>query len=220
MAGIGLGLIVPAELSRQLDGGGSIASGSTEKDPFVPAAKTIQQAPDTIYLTFDDGNVGLPQKLAALQALAVPATFFLTGQAIKRQPKQIEELLRDGHRLGNHSWDHRDFAALDAGAIRWQIKTTEAAADHIAGGAGMSPVLRPPNGSVNETVRGVAAELGYEIVLWDWDTRDWGGAPATYMEKNYGPGVVLMHTQGPHTVEALTNAIPSLAAKGYKFGVL
>jgi peptidoglycan/xylan/chitin deacetylase (PgdA/CDA1 family) len=40
------------------------------------------------------------------------------------------------------------------------------------------------------------------------------------MEKNYGPGVVLMHTQGPHTVEALSNAVPSLVAQGCKFGVL
>jgi len=29
-----------------------------------------------------------------------------------------------------------------------------------------------------------------------------------------------MHTQGPHTVEALSNVIPALAAEGYVFGVL
>jgi peptidoglycan/xylan/chitin deacetylase (PgdA/CDA1 family) len=215
ITGITLGLILPAGLSLQAEG-----SASAEKDPFTPAAKTIEQAPNTVYLTFDDGNVGLGQKLATLRALAVPATFFLTGQAIKSQPRQIEQLFRDGHRLGNHSWNHRDFTTLDASSIRWQIKTTEAAADHIAAGPGMAPLLRPPNGSVNEQVRKVVAELGYEIVLWDWDTRDWGGAPAAYMEKNFGPGVVLMHTQGPHTVEAVNNAVPSLVAQGHKFGVL
>jgi peptidoglycan/xylan/chitin deacetylase (PgdA/CDA1 family) len=215
ITGMTLGLIVPARVSLQTEG-----SVSAERDAFTPAVKTIEQAPNTVYLTFDDGNTGLSQKLAVLRALAVPATFFLTGEAIKSRPKQIEQLFHDGHRLGNHSWNHRDFTTLDANSIRWQIKTTEAAANHIAAGPGMAPLLRPPNGSVSEQVGNVAAELGYEIVLWDWDTRDWGGAPAIYMEKNYGPGVVLMHTQGPHTVEALSNAVPSLVAQGCKFGVL
>jgi peptidoglycan/xylan/chitin deacetylase (PgdA/CDA1 family) len=79
--------------------------------------------------------------------------------------------------------------------------------------------MRPPYGAVNGFVRQVAAEAGYETILWTQDTRDWAGMPAWYIAQRIKPGVVLMHTQGRSTVSALRQVVPSLLAEGYEFAV-
>jgi len=64
-----------------------------------------------VYLTFDDGpNEGTPDVLEVLRAENVKATFFLTAITLERTPGQqyslIQDMLKDGHALGNHGYDH------------------------------------------------------------------------------------------------------------------
>jgi peptidoglycan/xylan/chitin deacetylase (PgdA/CDA1 family) len=214
VAGLAVGMLLPGGPGRAAGGRLDPAGGLT-----VPAAAAADLAANTIYLTFDDGNLGLAEKLAALRALGVPATFFLTGEAVKAHPHDVQTLVNDGHRLGNHTWHHRDLTKLSPSGVMLELNASEAAVRGIVGVSTL-PLLRPPNRAVNPAVRSIAAGLGYETILWDWDTRDWGGASAAYMEQNFGPGIVLMHTQGPHTVAALANVVPSLAEQGYGFSVL
>jgi peptidoglycan/xylan/chitin deacetylase (PgdA/CDA1 family) len=52
----------------------------------------------------------------------------------------------------------------------------------------------------------MAAQQGFRIQLWDVDTYDWAQAPADRILsqiKDLGGGVILMHFQGRHTMEAL-----------------
>lgn len=217
LAGLVISLLVPSQVlgdgaeARQL-----APEGGLLLPPRAPAAASNK---NTIYLTFDDGYVGLNEKIGALNALGVQAIFFLTGGAIRGHPRDVQWLIDSGHLLGNHTYSHQNLTRVGSPAIAHDLQACEQAAQDIAGVSTL-PYMRPPYGAVNQTVRRAAADLGYDTVLWNWDTRDWAGASAVSIARNVGPGIVLMHTQGRNTVSALDNVVPALQEQGYVFAVL
>ena len=58
----------------------------------------------TIYLTFDEGyEAGYTQQiLKVLKENKVPATFFITAHYVNTQPDLVEQMIKDGHIVGNH----------------------------------------------------------------------------------------------------------------------
>src|SRR3712207_1810742 len=71
---------------------------------------TPATAPRTVALTFDDGPSAnwTPQVLDILRRNRVKATFFLVGADVERFPDVARRIAREGHTIGNHSWDHPD----------------------------------------------------------------------------------------------------------------
>jgi peptidoglycan/xylan/chitin deacetylase (PgdA/CDA1 family) len=174
---------------------------------------------NTIYLTFDDGYVGTAAKAQALAALGVAGTFFLTGQAIEWHPGEAATALNLGHRIANHTYDHRNLTTLSAAGIVSEIQRCEDAATRILG-VSTAPLLHAPYFADNAFVRRVAGDLGYMSVHTTWDTNDWAGSSAAFIANRIRPGVVTMHTQGRNTIAGLNAAIPDLLAQGYTFAVL
>lgn len=196
----------------------SSPSAGSQLDPPPGAAP---QTPGTkvLYLTFDDGPSATwtPRILAILAANHAHATFFELGDEVKLQPRLPATVLAAGHRIGNHTYDHKALPKLTDAQIRSEIARGPKAT-----------CLRPPYGAVNDRVRALATEAGLRIQLWDVDTRDWakpGAAAITeaILEGAHNGAVVLMHDGGgdrSQTVAALQSALPTLAAAGYTFRVL
>ncbi|MFD0324835.1 polysaccharide deacetylase family protein [Lysobacter gummosus] len=96
-------------------------------------------------LTFDDGpGRATPALLDALRELQVSASFFCTGAAASQHPRLIEQLLREGHEVGNHSQTHAD--ARGFGARDWFAREVAPAAVSLRE-AGLSEnprLFRPP----------------------------------------------------------------------------
>lgn len=66
------------------------------------------------YLTTTRGMTeGLPRLLDLLGELRVRGTFFTTGEMARRFPDIIRRLVAEGHELGCHGDQHRDFTTLD-----------------------------------------------------------------------------------------------------------
>lgn len=61
-----------------------------------------------IYLTFDDGPIPeiTPWILDLLQEHQIKATFFCVGENIVKHPTIYQRLIREGHRIGNHTFNH------------------------------------------------------------------------------------------------------------------
>jgi len=61
-----------------------------------------------IYLTFDDGPIPeiTPWILDLLQEHQIKATFFCVGENIVKHPAIYQRLIREGHRIGNHTFNH------------------------------------------------------------------------------------------------------------------
>ena len=85
--------------------------------------------------------------------------------------------------------------------------------------------LRPPYGATDSFTRAYAAELGYALVLWDVDPRDWARPGVdeivSAIREGSGPGkIILMHDGGgdrTQTVAALEQVLAELSDLGYAF---
>jgi len=186
----------------------------------LPAlAEGTKAADNVIYLTFDDGYVGTYAKATALNSLGVSGTFFLTGQAIDWHTSEVAFAVNSGHRLGNHTYDHKDLTKLSVGQVQTEIQQCEASAQRMLG-VTTAPLLHCPYLAENATVRSAATQIGFTCIHTDWDTNDWAGSSASYIAGRVQPGVVTMHTQGKYTVAALEAIVPGLIDQGYTFGVL
>jgi peptidoglycan-N-acetylglucosamine deacetylase len=171
--------------------------------------------PKRIALTFDDGNhsPAIPRLLDLLDREGVAVTFFPIGYWVKDHPALFQRMV-DRHEVGNHTLNHTPLARLTDDNMRGEIL-----------GGVCSPLLRPPQGLVNPRVRAVAAELGKRVVLWDVDSRDWTGIPASQISSNVVNGagdgkIVLMHIGYPNTVDALPSILQQLRARGFTFVVV
>ncbi len=61
-----------------------------------------------VYLTFDDGPIpeATPWILDTLDHYGVKATFFMVGDNVRKYPELYEDVVRRGHRVGNHTYNH------------------------------------------------------------------------------------------------------------------
>ena len=177
-----------------------------EREDQVNLVLTTEQAsePGTGYpytLTFDD--CGTPGQVAAiLDALSRSnqrAIFFPTGICRDQNPGLVATLIARGHRVGNHTYSHPQLTKLSNSAI----------AQEISGGVSTETRLfRPPYGDWDGPygrVARIAAAQGYQVLMWDVDTRDWAGTSGAAMDRmiHARGGIVLMHMHGAHTVEAI-----------------
>mgnify|MGYP002343953015 FL=1 len=58
-----------------------------------------------VYLTFDDGPIpeATPFILKTLAEFGVHATFFMVGDNVRKHPELYDQIVADGHQVGNHT---------------------------------------------------------------------------------------------------------------------
>ena len=61
-----------------------------------------------VYLTFDDGPHPeiTPWILKQLKKTDTKATFFCLGEHVEKYPEILQQILSEGHRIGNHGYKH------------------------------------------------------------------------------------------------------------------
>lgn len=121
-------------------------------------------------LTFDDGPHPqfTPPLLEILAHYQVRATFFMLGEAAQKYPDLVRQVAQAGHTIGNHSWDHPKFPLISRRARRQQLHACEQAIAPYG-----QRLFRPPFGQQNDASRFDAWWLGYQVINWNLDSRDW-----------------------------------------------
>ena len=79
-----------------------------------------------VALTFDDGpNQNYTEMLLeGLKERGVHATFFLLGKQVEQSPQIVKKMHRDGHLIGNHSYEHVNLSSLSDEAAMKQVDMT------------------------------------------------------------------------------------------------
>jgi len=178
-----------------------------------------------VALSFDDGpDVHYTTEiLDILKQNNIKATFFIVGKQAKAHPEMVKRISAEGHVIGNHTWDHPDIKKIDMNKLIDEVQQTD---DLINTIVGYKPQLfRPPYGFANENAINELGKLGYKIIDWSVDTKDWAGTPPDkmmdYVQKELRPGaIVLEHCSGgklDNTVAALPRIISYLKDNGYRF---
>jgi len=190
--------------------------------PTPPAETTppIDPSRPMIALTFDDGPSRYTlQILDVLVENNSSATFFAVGNRVNMYPQIVERIHNQGSEVAGHSWDHSRLTRLPQDEIRRQILQTHSAIEAITGP--MTKFFRAPFGSYNGTVTQVAEELGFSLIQWSVDPRDWETRNADAIfnavyERVKDGDIVVLHDLLPTTANAMERLIPSLIARGFQ----
>jgi peptidoglycan/xylan/chitin deacetylase (PgdA/CDA1 family) len=176
-----------------------------------------------VALTFDDGphlyNTGRLLDIALEKQVRV--TFFVLGERVERNANLLQRLVEEGHEIGNHTWSHANLAKLCDDEIASELIRTE---NVIKETAIIRPkIMRPPYGELTlEQRRWISRDLGYKIVLWTVDPRDWSERypelVADRIIKGVQPGsIILAHDIHASTVDAMPRVFDVLTARGFRF---
>ena len=170
-----------------------------------------------VALTFDDGPSYYTEGLLdTLKEYDVKATFFVLGNQVRIQSETVARMFREGHEIGNHTWDHPNLTNISDEQIQEQLRLTDDLIAQVIGET--TPFLRPPYGAYNDRV---LAASGLPIIFWsvdplDWRDRDAATVAARIVDAPVG-AIILSHDIHRSTVEALPAIIESLRGRGIRF---
>jgi peptidoglycan-N-acetylglucosamine deacetylase len=182
----------------------------------------IQRVPEgNVVLTFDDGpdedaTVGV---LDALQLCDAKATFFLLGSQTVARPDLALEVVRRGHEIGLHGFEHRRHDRVDAATSRDDLARGSAAVEDILGIR--CRWYRPPYGKMSAAADDACRALGMTTVYWsawglDWEDTDAGRIAAVALAQVEDGAIVLLHDSALYarrtTARPTAEAIPLIAS--------
>jgi peptidoglycan-N-acetylglucosamine deacetylase len=210
-----------------LPAGALAESASAVKAAALPFPNTPAVTPETISrtspsrrlvaITLDDGVPFDTRILGLLEAKNVRLTTFLTGLAVKAHPDLVRRLNKDGFEIANHTYDNKKLTDLTDAEIRDELKRTQDAISAITGN--QAPYMRPPGGATNAHIQGIAASMGYRVVLWDKTFGDDTAATPDTIFHNVMDGlkpgdIVVGHWGGKNTYAALQLILPEMRKRG------
>jgi peptidoglycan/xylan/chitin deacetylase (PgdA/CDA1 family) len=172
-----------------------------------------------VYLTFDDGPVpGVTTWLLdLLDKYNIKATFFCVGENVFRYPNIYTRILKGGHVVGNHTYNH--IQGLKS-TNRSYLKNVEQA-DRLIG----SNLFRPPHGWLKRSQYRYLSER-YKIIMWDVISCDYNQNISkeevlnNVLEYTQPGSIITFHDSikaEDHLKWALPRAIEELISQGYEF---
>ncbi len=205
--------------------------------------KTVTSGPSDareIALTFDDGpNPPYTDRiLDVLRAEHIHATFFVVGRAAEAYPSTLRRIAREGHAIGNHTWDHPHLLVQTRQAVDAELRRTDDAIFRITGMR--TWLMRPPFGARDFAVLDEAKTLGYTAVMWsvplpnDWEQPGDATIARRIIDNVHDGAIIVLHDGNrgivceprratahlcdrAQDVAATREIVDRLKAEGYRF---
>lgn len=175
-----------------------------------------------IAITFDCAweDADTDEILSALNDNGAKATFFVTGDYVRRCKESVKKFSGSGHDIGNHSDNHPHPNSMSKEDL---IEDTNRCAKEIENlGIEAKKLYRSPYGEYNEKVVQTINSMGYSFIQWDADSLDYRGLTPSEMEERImkrvkSGSIILFHTGTENTAAALRQILPKLKKRGYSF---
>ena len=186
----------------------------------------ISEQDNILYLTFDDGPhpEATPFVLDELKKYNAKATFFCIGKNVVEYPDIYKRILMEGHRVGNHSFNHLN---------GWQVEDGKYIADILYARKFIdSDIFRPPYGRITKFQNQLlTSQLHnnkklFKIIMWnilsaDFDLSVTAEKCASNVIRNAKQGSVIVFHDSQKSFSKLQFALPEVlrhfAAKNYRF---
>ena len=174
-----------------------------------------------VYLTFDDGPIPVvtPWVVDLLERYGIKATFFMVGDNVRKHPQEYQLVIENGHRVGNHTFNHLKGLSTDT---REYVENVDKADALIH-----SNLLRPPHGLLRRNQYNELSKR-YQFVMWDLVTRDYstrlcGEDVLANVKKYVRNGSIITFHDSLRSEEKLRYALPRaiewLLEQGYEFKI-
>ena len=181
--------------------------------------ENMSEIPPRVALTFDDGQHPVYTKslLDGLRERGVKATFFVVGENIPGNEKLIAQMEKDGHLIGNHTYDHADISKLSDEKNCEELQKTSDLVKQITGHG--TAYVRPPFGNWKDSMD---CQVSMIAVKWTIDTLDWQSRNAAeivnkVMQQISDHDMILMHDYYATSVDAALQIVDKLKEEGYEF---
>ena len=178
-----------------------------------------------IYLTFDDGPIPdvTDFVLKTLKSFKVKATFFCIGDNILKHPGVFTRLVKEGHSIGNHTFNHLKGWKTDNETYLKNFVSCQ----KLTG----TNLFRPPYGRIKKSqitaLRSLQPEL--QIIMWDVLSGDFdlSLAPEQCYQnviRHTTNGSIIVFHDSLKAFDRLKYALPKvlayMMAQGYQFKTL
>lgn len=173
----------------------------------------------SVYLTFDDGPIpeATPFILNTLREFGIKATFFMVGENVSKYPHLYQQIVDEGHQVGNHSFNHISGFRHSHDEYRQNV---EKANELIH-----SRFFRPPHGWLRWPQYHWMRKH-YDIIMWDVVTRDYSRLLTAddvvdNVRRYTRNGSIITFHDSLKSIEKLKTALPAsikwLMEQGYEF---
>ena len=185
------------------------------------------------YLTFDDGPIPevTPKVLAILAKYKVKATFFMVGENIDKHPDVFEQVVKAGHSIGNHTYNHlkgwrTPFKEYMENVEKWEQAMKKCLSPFTFH---LSPLFRPPYGKATLRQRIALHKKGYRLIYWDIMTHDYNPrvTPEQMLrrvQRGARPGSIINFHDSLKSNERMLEVLPQviewLQKEGYELAAL
>jgi peptidoglycan/xylan/chitin deacetylase (PgdA/CDA1 family) len=186
---------------------------------YKSAVWRFPEAGRVVYLTFDDGPIPevTPWVLDLLRKEGIQATFFCVGENVMKYPEVYQQILDDGHSVGNHTFNHwQGLKHTD----RDYFSNIEKAGNYIE-----SDLFRPPHGWL-KTSQYRFLKKRFRIIMWDliscdYDSRHQPEKIFRNITEFVRPGSIITFHDSLKAKQNLTGALPQairwMKEQGYRF---
>jgi peptidoglycan/xylan/chitin deacetylase (PgdA/CDA1 family) len=177
----------------------------------------------SVYLTFDDGPISesTPFILQTLRNYGVKATFFMVGDNVRKHPELYQQIVSEGHQVGNHTHNHISGFRHSLHEYSYNVEKANA---YIH-----SHLFRPPHGWIRPVQYALLTRhKRYKMVMWDVVTRDyskWMTADdvVNNVRRYTRNGSIITFHDSLKSIEKLKTALPRsiewLLEQGYEFKI-
>lgn len=172
-----------------------------------------------IYLTFDDGPIPgvTPWVLDQLSQYNAHATFFCVGDNIRKHPGIFDQVIEEGHAVGNHTYNHLNGWGSENIPYYHNVR-------HCANMV-KSVLFRPPYGRLKPK-QAQFIQRHYRVVMWDILSGDFDPkiSPEQCLSNvtdNAREGSIVVFHDSLKAEDKLQYALPKVldyfSNKGYRF---
>jgi peptidoglycan/xylan/chitin deacetylase (PgdA/CDA1 family) len=181
----------------------------------------LVQGEKKIFLSFDDGPhpLATPFVLDQLKKYGARASFFCIGKNVVEETAIYKRILMEGHRVGNHTYNHLNGWKTDNKIYLENIEKARTLID--------SDLFRPPYGrATGFQIRNLKEKMKYKIVMWDVLSGDFdpsvsGEAAAERVIRKSRSGSIVVFHDSTKAYQVLLVALPLVLAyfsgQGYSF---
>jgi peptidoglycan/xylan/chitin deacetylase (PgdA/CDA1 family) len=190
---------------------------------FNGATWKEQTSQNEVFVTFDDGPIPevTPWVLDEADRWNAKLTFFCVGENVHKHKDVYEEVIRRGHRVGNHTYNH--IPAWKCSSKDYFNNITKAS-QHIH-----SKLFRPPHGQLYPWYMRQLKKDFSKIVMWDilscdYDKHCSGQQVFNNVNRHLRPGSIIVFHDSLKAEKNMKYAFPKtlelIQNKGYNTNII